>query len=229
MARVMFCPRLVVPTRDRRHANVGIFLLCVFAGCGFDPDNRCSRDQLFNDEINVCYCPSGTISVDGACKACRANEKVSNQQCVCVEGSQRDANGGCTISEPGLAEPCVPGQPPTCSNPAYPTCTASSAGGGYCTSSGCTTNSNCPAGFTCATWASPSFCMRPATGLGKACVAQNDCVSQEASYCETQAAKACLVSGCDLAINNCQTGFVCCDVSSYGIALNLCAPIGLCP
>jgi hypothetical protein len=225
----MFRSRCAVPTRKNRHTRVGLLMLCFFAGCSFDPDNRCSPGQLFNDEINVCYCPSGTVNVEGGCKACGANEKVSNQQCVCANGSLRVASGVCTISAPGLAEPCVPGQSAICSNPAYPVCTASPAGGGYCTSSGCTTDVNCPSGFTCATWATPSYCMRPATGLGKACVAQNDCASQEASYCETQVAKACLVSGCDLAINNCQTGFVCCDVSSYGIATNLCAPIGLCP
>jgi len=200
----MFRPQISIPRYGRLLTRTGVLLVWLFTGCGFDPENRCSPGQLFNDEINVCYCPAGTIPADGTCKPCGANEKVVNQQCVCVDGSVRDTAGACTVSTPGLATPCVPGQTSTCSNPAFPTCTPSAAGGGYCTSSGCTTNAECPTGFTCATWAAPSFGMRPATGLGKACTAQSDCASQEASYCETQVAKACLVSGCDLAINNCQ-------------------------
>ncbi|MDZ4694002.1 MAG: hypothetical protein SGI86_02570, partial [Deltaproteobacteria bacterium] len=157
------------------HGLVVLGLALWFAACGFEPENRCSPDQIFNDEINVCVCPPGTMTVDRACISCPSNEKVVGGQCVCADGLQRGPNGVCAQGIPGLAESCVPGGSATCSNPVYPSCNPSSAGGGYCTSSGCSNDANCPAGFTCATWASPSYCMRPPTGVGKACASPGDC------------------------------------------------------
>lgn len=69
----------------------------------------------------------------------------------------------------------------------------------------------------------------PSDGLGDACTGPADCAGKGANYCESFMLMQCIVSGCDLANNNCPDTYACCDLSMFGVVEPLCLPGGCGP
>jgi hypothetical protein len=68
----------------------------------------------------------------------------------------------------------------------------------------------------------------PPVGLAKPCTSAADCAGTEATYCDTFVTMGCLVEGCNLEVDDCYTGYECCDLSAFGIPLPLCIEEGQC-
>jgi hypothetical protein len=100
---------------------------------------------------------------------------------------------------------------------------------GYCTSAGCAATAECPTGYTCRKRGAPSHCARPPVGQGRPCTTAAECAGTEATYCESNTLKQCLVEGCSAAQNDCASGYTCCDLAKLGLAKTLCLPTAACP
>lgn len=176
-------------------------VLATTAGCLVDSDAPCGANQDLDD--------------DGAC--------------VCVAGTGLDDDGHrCIAMEPappGLGLACDETSP--CADPGYSRCQISEASDDYCTSEGCSSSSDCEAGYACRETQSDSYCERPPLGQGAACTSDEDCADGEATYCESQISNQCLVSGCE--VGSCFEGSTCCDLRSLGAPDTLCVPAGECP
>jgi hypothetical protein len=66
-------------------------------------------------------------------------------------------------------------------------------------------------------------------GAGQACKSTAQCAGTEATYCDLSVTHQCLVEGCTVTPDNCFSGTVCCDLSTYGVAQPICVPTGTCP
>lgn len=62
----------------------------------------------------------------------------------------------------------------------------------------------------------------PSDGLGDPCSTPEDCAGKGASWCDTVILNQCIVSGCDVANNNCPANHKCCDLSEFGVQQTLC-------
>jgi hypothetical protein len=177
--------------------------------------------EVYGDNLR-CVCPAGSITTPDGCVACGEHEMSTGSACVCEEGYSRPAAGAPCVEAPsGLGMECDPAAP-TCPAP-YDHCEPAGASG-YCTSA-CSAPEECSGGYACN---SASICQRPPAGLGKACETPADCAGTEATYCDTIVSHACQVEGCSVAPNNCFAGFDCCDLSGFGVPVNLCVPTGQC-
>lgn len=196
--------------------------------CQFEAEEVCGPELEFNSKLSTCQCPSGTVLRGSRCQACGAHEVAVIDMCECESGYVRDGSGACAPPVEGLADSCEPTAATACEGKKYNYCAPSTAGGGYCTQATCTVSADCPVGYTCATWASPTYCVRQPTGLGNTCSAAADCMGKEAAFCDSVISNTCLVQNCDVAKNDCIDGYECCDFSAYG-APRLCVPPGVCP
>jgi hypothetical protein len=201
----------------------------VAAGCIYDSNDRCGPHMMLSD-IATCVCVDGYVLENTACVACPEREHEKNGACVCDDGLQRLSEGAaCTdVPEAGLGAVCSNASP--CLDPEFSLCAAASNGDRYCTSSGCSTLADCPAGYDCAhPEAGASFCRRSPVGQGATCAGDADCAGGEATFCEPLFSHACLVQGCSLTANDCFDGWECCDVSAYNMPIPICIPAGNCP
>ena len=198
--------------------------LLLLASCLVDSDKKCDENQeVRTGLLSGCVCaPDSVLNAEkNGCTECGEHEVVKEGACACEVGYARlSAGGPCTASMLGATcdaqTPCAPD---------FPYC----APGGYCTTSACTSSASCPGGYTCDTSGSPSYCIRPPTGLGNACSSPADCAGFEADYCGQS---SCVVSGCASTVD-CRDTYACCDYRALG-AKDVCVPAtalmnGKCP
>jgi hypothetical protein len=221
---------LGIATRSERlwqAVGRGCLLVFVFAsGCFYDSDHRCDSTQRFDDAAGVCICREGSVPGAHGCISCGEHETAQGDNCVCVEGYAKPAEGGaCALIPEALGAECDPTAPACDSR--YPSCHATSNALGYCTTE-CTSSAECTGGFVCDTSGNPPYCQRPPVGVGQKCTSNADCASFEATYCESLQSHVCLVQGCTKTPNDCFPGNDCCDLTSVGLP-TVCVPAGTCP
>jgi hypothetical protein len=211
----------------------GIVMLSVLLGltvgaCTFDASDRCGPHQVIYGDNERCVCEEGAALTATGCVPCGEHEVPGATGCSCENGFTRPSAGGaCEAAPTGLGAACGPDQ--ACADATYDHCATGANQSGYCTSVGCSSSSECPSGYACATSATPSFCQRPPLGLGKSCSSAADCAGLEADFCDTFQSHQCLVQGCSLAADDCFEGSSCCDLSNFGMPEPLCLPPGACP
>ena len=199
-----------------------LLVVAATAGCLYDPDDRCGAHQRLDDH-DTCVCDDGAVVVGYACEPCPAGEVVVDGACTCPAGQVRDPlPHGCVAGPTGQGAACSPTA--ACATAADPLCTSD----GYC-SRGCTGPGDCVGGYACDVGAPQPFCVRPPSGLQAPCASSADCAGYEASYCETSVSNVCLVAGCVVGADDCFIGWVCCDLTGFGIDTTLCVPEGQCP
>jgi hypothetical protein len=200
----------------------------LLAACLVDTDQRCPTSYVYAEKLGACTCPPNSIIADGLCKACGANEEAVGKECKCKAGTARNPAGLCEVVTAGPGTACTTAA--SCTDPANAHCQVPMGQpAGYCTSTGCTSNAACAAGWTCATWTAAPYCRRPPTGLGKTCASAADCAGLDASYCEAFQSHKCVVTGCMLSPDDCGVGLECCDLASVGLPLKMCVGAGTCP
>lgn len=162
----------------RQHVTLwGALWVASSTGCLVDSEQRCGDNQRLED--GICLCALGHALQAGRC----------------VEAaSSRPAPDG------GMGAACVPGSVP-CSEPDFPLCQTAPSGASYCTSTGCKSDLECGAGFSCLTSASPSYCRRHYEGQRQRCTSTADCARFDAQHCVAQfgacVVRDCSADGCD--------------------------------
>jgi len=206
-----------------------VALLASSFGCVYDPSHRCDENETLSSDGRQCTCvPSAAMTAHG-CTLCKANEVPGKGTCDCAPGYSRPTpDAACQQAPSALGLACDPQSAP-CTDATYSTCHLTSGSAGYCTSTGCSTSADCASGYACDTSASPFFCARPPVGAGQACQSTADCAGTEATYCDSAVTHQCHVEGCTLAPDNCFSGSVCCDLSTFGVAKPFCVQTGTCP
>jgi hypothetical protein len=195
-----------------------VVIALAISACLYNPDQRCGPAMHFVETANACVCDSNAVAVPGGCKQCAADEVAAGSACACPAGETKNASNVCAIV-PGLGVACDTASNP-CGDAVYSYCATSGSGtAGTCTKS-CTSNNDCDAAYTCATWEAQPYC-RTFSGVGKACTAQGDCTG-DANFCDTFQTHSCIIAGCDLVKNDCPRGMTCSDFSNFGLP-NLCA------
>jgi hypothetical protein len=186
-------------------------------GCLFDPDDRCGESQAYDG--TRCVCAEGLSLVDGQCARCGEHAVGSAEGCACEAGYVRLTTDGPCEADAALGRACTADA--DCTDTRYPSCRVE-AGGGYCTSSGCSTYADCVGDWACNTRETPSFCERPPSGLGTPCTSSADCSTFAASHCESVIAGTCLVNECSSDPDKCHGDWVCCDIGL--LSQSLCMP-----
>src|SRR5512145_2135965 len=75
----------------------------------------------------------------------------------------------------------------------------------------------------CGLLGSPAVCRKPPVGMGTACTSNDQCAGTEATFCDSVVTHACAVQGCSLSPDDCYPGYLCCDLSKYGMPITLCS------
>lgn len=197
------------PGSRRRAAAVllGGLAIVALASCVYDSTKRCGPHQILQmDNGGQCVCDEHSVGTADGCVPCGTNEVVGATGCQCAPG----------FGKSGSTDPCTLGGGVIDAGTSNSQADAD-------TSAACTTNSDCTGGAACDLKVSPSVCRTPPLGLGKACTGTSDCAGTEATFCDVMVTKACAVQGCTLAPDNCFPGYICCDLSKYGIPTTVCA------
>ena len=191
----------------------------VAGGCVYDADDRCGPAMKYDAIANVCTCADNAVADGLGCRSCAPDEVTSNGACTCASGEAKNAGGICERVA-GFGDACTTAS--DCSNAKYSLCAPATAGSsaGTCTST-CTTDDDCAASQTCATWEAQPYC-RDYKGLGKSCSAQEDCAGTDATTCDTILSHQCIVTDCSLDSPACPRGTQCCDLSAFGFG-TMCA------
>ncbi len=206
---------------------LGTFAALAPVACTFDSSDRCGPNEVIYGNNERCVCVEGAAYTPAGCVMCGENEVPGSTGCVCAPGYSRSAEGSpCEAASAALGAECSTSMP--CSDETYAHCEMSSAGDGYCTSTGCS-DGDCSGGYACDTSVSPSVCRRPPTGMGQSCSSAADCAGTDATYCDTFMTHTCIVEGCTLSPNDCFIGFDCCNLSQFGVPEPICVPTGACP
>jgi hypothetical protein len=207
--------------RRSPHRAALILLISGWLGC-IVGDERCDENQIeIQGSYRFCACRPGTVPSAGGigCERCGKNEEVQEEACVCSSGYARtSADAPCEKSTIGRA--CEDDE--SCSE-SFPHCAATPTGDGYCTTTGCSANADCAAGWSCELDAGTRFCKRPPTGQGAHCDTSADCASYEATFCEALQSHTCLLEMCATGTNTCPSEWSCCDLTSL-IGASLCVP-----
>jgi hypothetical protein len=205
-------------TRFRREHRAAWFLIAAWIGsvagaCVYDPDRRCGPAMTFNETAQACLCESSAIPVAGGCQRCADDEVATGGKCTCPAGQTKSAENLC-VTVAGLGDACDTVTAP-CNDTTYSRCAVRGAGtAGTCTKL-CSTDNDCDATYTCATWEPEPYC-RTFEGAGATCAGPADCTG-DATYCDSFVSHQCIVAGCSLTANDCPRGNTCCDFSQYGI------------
>ena len=204
-------------------------LLAGAVGCVYDPNHRCDDNEMLSSDGRQCVCVPGAAMTAHGCTLCGANEVPGQGICGCAPGySRATPDAACQQVPSALGMVCDTLTVP-CTDPKYSTCHVTSGTAGYCTNLGCTTSADCLDGYACDTRAVPGYCARPPVGAGQACQSNADCAGSEATYCDSFMTHQCHVQGCALAPDNCFSGTVCCDLTTFGVAQPICVQSGTCP
>lgn len=190
---------------------------CIIAG------DKCGPHQVeMGDFHTFCACAPGSV-VDATrhgCVPCGENQEVEGEACVCKSGFVKESEDGeCAKSDIGGA--CS--EASACQDP-YPYCVQDAGSeAGYCTANDCSTNADCPGGWSCETAAETRYCKKPPSGLNTPCDTDADCTGFEAAHCETLQTHVCVVAGCAGDGVTCPSEWSCCDFSALlGAKLSLC-------
>lgn len=175
-------------------ACIALLIAALSGGCIIDEDARCSPGQLLED--GLCLCPAGATIVNNACV---------------VSAIDAGSDDAATPPDAGLGAACGPELP--CSDPAFARCQQAPQGA-YCTATGCTSASDCSAGYQCDTTTSPSYCRRPYAGQSTPCATSSTCTG-DATFC-SGFLRMCLVPGCTEGDNgSCDPGFICFNAGMF--------------
>jgi len=190
-------------------------------GCIISGD-KCDAHQVKveDDDFALCVCEPGAApnSNGVGCTPCGKNREVQNGVCTCTEGFVPAADGdGCEASDIGASciqdDDCASSSPYGVANKTQP----------YCSSSGCSSNSDCPGGWTCEASNDTRYCRKPITGLGVQCTTNDNCAGFEANYCENLQTHTCILQGCAVQDVVCPSEWLCCDYSALlGAPLSTC-------
>lgn len=192
----------------------------------------CGAHEVPGTSGCVCAPGYGRASADAACVACAENEVSGASGCECASGFSRPApgqacapcdaaTGTCAGASGGQGASCEPQTKP-CTDSTNSYCYVTGQAG-YCTKQGCTSNADCSGGYACDTKVSPAVCRKPPVGMGTACTSNDQCAGTEATFCDSVVTHACAVQGCSLSPDDCYPGYVCCDLSKYGMPITLCS------
>jgi hypothetical protein len=204
-------------------------LLVATTACVYDPDQRCGENQILSSDGRQCSCVPGAVMTAHGCTLCGLNEVPGNGVCDCAAGYVRPTlNAACEEAPSAMGMACDTSGAP-CTDSTYATCHVTGGSTGYCTNAGCTSSADCQGGYACDTTATPPFCKRPPVGAGLACQSSADCAGTEATYCDLVVTHQCLVQGCKRTPDDCFSGTVCCDLSTFGVAQPICVLPGTCP
>lgn len=202
--------------------TVPIWLALLAPACLVDLDDRCGENQRYDAANANCVCDGAFELAGNACVPCAENEVGSSAGCVCADGFARATPDAACEPLAGLGQDCS--SDTDCGDERYPHCQLESdAEVGYCTGLDCSSAEDCPEDYGCNTRVAPSYCERPPAGLGRACSSSDEC-SETAPYCETVAAKSCVVNDCAPDPNRCHGDWVCCDIDL--LSQSLCIPPG---
>jgi hypothetical protein len=192
-------------------------------GACIEDADRCGPNMSYDVAVDTCVCAENAIATAGGCTPCADDEVVFGTTCGCPTGMAKNDSNVCTTVA-GLGDACDESTP--CGDATYSYCAPSTGGAtaGTCTKT-CTTDDDCGASFTCATWEAQPFC-REFSGVGASCSAQGDCAAFDAQACDMVQSHSCVVAGCSVDDDNCPRGTTCCDLSAYG-AGTIC--MGACP
>lgn len=190
------------PRRGGRALRLSFILLGLSAiagnACLYDADDRCRGGREFNGVS--CTCPTGTVETAGECV-----QKIE--------------------APSGLGAPCDAEK--SCDGETFAFCQMTSDEEGYCTSHGCTADSDCGGDYYCAQGAEPTYCKRMPTGVGEQCTTQEDCASFDAGYCmqnPRDGSKVCVIANCE-SDTDCPPGNTCMDLSQILPGTpNICVP-----
>lgn len=200
-------------------ARMALCVSLLTSGCLIEEGNAaCSKGQIEVDEEGAHYClcaPDSVIDDDGVgCKACGENEQAQRDECVCREGYVR-TGGVCSASS--LGAPCTSSD--GCASD-FPICVIDDAGG-YCSSQGCTSSSDCQPTWFCET----ATCKKPPPGYRQACESPADCAGTAATFCDSFQTHSCLIEGCGAGAP-CPGDWSCCRIELLGVSLCV-EPAGL--
>lgn len=180
---------------------------------------------------NGCLCAPGfsRSNDDEVCVACGPNEMAGTDGCECTSGYARaSADAECEPCGTDETIPCASGAQGAACDPAQNPCTDSThdychvaeGRAGYCTVDGCTEGGDCTGGYGCD---AGGVCLKPPEGMGSACASPADCAGTEATFCDVVVTRTCLVEGCAVDGDDCFPGYVCCDLSAFGLPTTICA------
>ncbi len=198
--------------------------LCLLAGCLYDANDLCGPGEMISEATSTCVCADNHVPVvrdisilvptnptaeppRAGCEACGTNEEAVGNECKCVAGFVRGANG-CVESNLGAScasdADCAVGDNTYCRLP-----------DGYCTSTGCASSDECnvDADYACDASEATAFCRRPPVGEGAVCSGQgpDPACSAEAPIC---ASGTCHVAAC-VTDDDCSPSRDCCDLSAF--------------
>jgi len=187
-----------------------VWFVTMLQGCLVeDGDKACGKNQELVEGGKFCRCAAGFImdvSTGFGCKACGENEESLDAECVCSAGYTRPSAGAaCAMSSVGAACTDSTG----CSG-TFSYC-ASDEAGGYCTSQGCSSSSECERGFLCEQEGGTGVCKKVPDGYGQSCESAADCAGTQATYCDTFFSKTCIVQNCSKTAP-CPGDWSCCDI-----------------
>ena len=218
---------------------ITLLAFVVVSGCLYDRDDICGPGEIFNHDNFACVCAENhvpnqrdiTIVVSSnptaappraGCRPCGMNSHAENTECKCNDGFVQNGDD-CVPSNLGAScasdADCASGEHTYCRLPE-----------GYCTTSGCTSNANCPieSDFACVDDTAEPYCRRPPQGQGASCtqMGPDPACDPESPFC---ALGTCHTSGCT-SDDDCSPSRTCCDLSAVSgqPGLTLCIA-GECP
>ncbi len=202
-----------------------LLYLVGIAACEYDASDRCGPHQveITNDR---CACVEGYVPGARGCVPCDDNEQERSGECVCVDGYARAAPAAaCEALPGGLGTECDDAKP--CRSQDFPECHVTETQGGYCTTTGCKTSTDCEGGYMCMKDGASSYCRRPPVGYGQKCKSQDDCAAGDATFCEMLQSHVCIVPCSANNTTVCFEGEQCCDFSQFN-AGTVCTPAAAC-
>ncbi len=195
------------------------------AGCVYDADDPCGKNQVRWLDHQLCACAEGMAYTPEGCVACGEHQLPTAAGCVCEAGYGRSVpTDPCAEIPADIGTACSSNA--ECLNPSFSHCQLSALGG-YCTAANCTSSADCNGGYSCNLTAAPTYCQRPPVGAGLPCTNDAVCADGDALFCDTFVSGTCLVRDCTISPNSCFSGSECCDLTAF-LLPNLCIPVGQC-
>lgn len=175
--------------------------------CSFDSDERCGPGQEYSEEFDLCLCASGYATSEDGCEKCGRNEEPGPVGCQCKAGYELDDDECKKLEDAADPADDAADADAAADDDALPA-EAGTTDAGPGPDASAETVPDVPDEID---------------GLGMACTMPEDCEGTDASYCDTLVTQGCLVSGCELAGDDCPPGYGCQDLSMLGATEPVCA------